>query len=141
LLREMRGLDLTTMAQPVAWQKVSAEVASLGPGESLRVIRDVNTAGHHKAGAIGKPFGLSATFVGQKARELGIFERDGWGMKRRFDPNDGGDGFEHWLYNDKAKAFLVPHLEAERDRRKAEADAKAAKKSGRQRGLPLGVAR
>lgn len=131
IIRASTGFDV--LADPGgSWAKALPEVADLPPGGSLTITRNVDTAGHHSASAIGKPFGLSGTFVGDKARELGIHGQDGWGMWRRFNPNDGADGFDHWLYNDRAKAHLEPLLRVEQGRRRAAADAKAARAAAKE---------
>ncbi len=133
LLAQAGGADIMAAPKRLGFERALPAPADLAEGERFFGMKAVDKTGHYSAGEIGRPFGLSAQAVGAIADEHNLKGDPAHG---KWSPILGGQGQvinQQWLYSEAAKAFLAPHLEAERDRREAVAEAKAAAKANRER--------
>ncbi len=103
LLARIAGMSQAVGAPLKAVQAYLNAAASVLVGRPLLEAAPTLEGHLYTAGQIGEPYGKSGKAIGQIARRLGIFGKQGYGeFKLSKSPNDNGT-HPHWVYNGKAK--------------------------------------
>jgi hypothetical protein len=106
LLAQIARMSQAAGAPPKAVQAYLNAAASILAGRTLLEAAPSLESQLYTAGQIGEPYGKSGKAIGQIARRLGIFGKEGYGeFKLSKSRNDSGT-HPHWVYNEKAKDLI-----------------------------------
>ncbi len=111
LLARIAGMSQAAGAPLKAVQAYLNAAASVLVGRPLLEAAPTLEGQLYAAGQIGEPYGKSGKAIGQIARRLGIFEKEGYGeFKMSKSRNDNGT-HPHWVYNGKAKDLIQADID------------------------------